>query len=215
MESLFNFSKPKDTFLPKIKELPMKKNNFLSFSSFNNPAKISQDSLNLWKEVLIEFKDSKLYLKYFNFFNNKKIQDNISIFFKKKNINTERIIFIKEDKKHFLENYNNIDIALDTFPYSGATTTFGAITMGVPVLTLIGKNYISRQSASVLGSAGLPEWIVKKKKNYIQTLKKLANLNNLSKLRNNLREKINKSLLCNNIIFYKNFESSVEKILNE
>ena len=62
-----------------------------------------------------------------------------------------------------MKNYNNIDIALDTFPYSGATTTFGAITMGVPVLTLIGKNYISRQSASVLGSAGLPEWIVKKK----------------------------------------------------
>jgi len=65
----------------------MKKNNFISFSSFNNPAKISLESLNLWQQVLNNFKDSKLYLKYFNFLNKKKIQDRICDFFEKKKIN--------------------------------------------------------------------------------------------------------------------------------
>ena len=216
IESLFNFSKVENKLLPRIKEPPMKKNNFISFSSFNNPAKISLESLNLWQKVLNNFKDSKLYLKYFNFLNNQKIQNRICDFFEKKKINHKRIIFIKQDnEEHFLECYNNIDIALDTFPYSGATTTYGAICMGVPVFTLTGKNYISRQSASVLASVGLSEWIVKDKNKYIQTLKKLANLKIISKLRYNLREQIKNSHICNDINFYKNFESSIEQIINE
>ena len=216
IESLFNFSKVENKLLPRIKEPPMKKNNFISFSSFNNPAKISLESLNLWQKVLNNFKDSKLYLKYFNFLNNKKIQDRICDFFEKKKINHKRIIFIKQDnEEHFLECYNNIDIALDTFPYSGATTTYGAICMGVPVFTLTGKNYISRQSASVLESVGLSEWVAKDKNKYIQTLKKLVNLKIISKLRNNLREQIKNSRINNDINFYKNFESSIEQIINE
>ena len=216
IESLFNFSKVENKLLPRIKEPPMKKNNFISFSSFNNPAKISLESLNLWQKVLNNFKDSKLYLKYFNFLNNQKIQNRICDFFEKKKINHKRIIFIKQDnEEHFLECYNNIDIALDTFPYSGATTTYGAICMGVPVFTLTGKNYISRQSASVLESVGLSEWVAKDKNKYIQTLKKLANLKIISKLRYNLREQIKNSHICNDINFYKNFESSIEQIINE
>ena len=216
IESLFNFSKVENKLLPRIKEPPMKKNNFISFSSFNNPAKISLESLNLWQKVLNNFKDSKLYLKYFNFLNNQKIQNRICDFFEKKKINHKRIIFIKQDnEEHFLECYNNIDIALDTFPYSGATTTYGAICMGVPVFTLTGKNYISRQSASVLESVGLSEWVAKDKNKYIQTLKKLVNLKIISKLRNNLREQIKNSRINNDINFYKNFESSIEQIINE
>ena len=216
IESLFNFSKVENKLLPRIKEPPMKKNNFISFSSFNNPAKISLESLNLWQKVLNNFKDSKLYLKYFNFLNNQKIQNRICDFFEKKKINHKRIIFIKQDnEEHFLECYNNIDIALDTFPYSGATTTYGAICMGVPVFTLTGKNYISRQSASVLESVGLSEWVAKDKNKYIQTLKKLVNLKIISKLRNNLREQIKNSHINNDMNFYKNFESSIEQIINE
>ena len=216
IKSLFNFSKIENKLLPRIKEPPMKKNNFISFSSFNNPAKISLESLNLWQKVLNNFKDSKLYLKYFNFLNNQKIQNRICDFFEKKKINHKRIIFIKQDnEEHFLDCYNNIDIALDTFPYSGATTTYGAICMGVPVFTLTGKNYISRQSASVLESVGLSEWVAKDKNKYIQTLKKLANLKIISKLRNNLREQIKNSHINNDMNFYKNFESSIEQIINE
>ena len=194
----------------------MKKNNFISFSSFSNPMKLSLKSLELWLEVLKNFQGSKLYLKFFNLLDNRNIQNTIYNFLEKNNIQKERIIFInKKFKKTYLEYYNNIDIALDTFPYSGATTTYGAICMGVPVFTLTGKNYISRQSAAVLESVGLSEWVVKDKNKYIQTLKKLVNLKIISKLRNNLREQIKNSRINNDINFYKNFESSIEQIINE
>ena len=213
MEHLFNFTKPENNYLPKINEPPMKKNNFISFSSFNNPMKFSLKSLELWLEVLKNFQGSKLYLKFFNFLDNRKIQNTIYNFLEKNSIQKERIIFInKKFKKTYLEYYNDIDIALDTFPYSGATTSFGAICMGVPVYTLTGKNYISRQSASVLTSAGLSDWIVHDKNDYIKTLKKLANLKKVSKLRLNLRKQVAESPLCNGVKFAKNFEDALEKI---
>ncbi len=213
MEHLFNFTKPENNYLPKINEPPMKKNNFISFSSFSNPMKLSLKSLELWLEVLKNFQGSKLYLKFFNFLDNRKIQNTIYNFLEKNSIQKERIIFInKKFKKTYLEYYNDIDIALDTFPYSGATTSFGAICMGVPVYTLTGKNYISRQSASVLTSAGLSNWIVHDKNDYIKTLKKLANLKKVSKLRLNLRKQVAESPLCNGVKFAKNFEDALEKI---
>ena len=216
MEHLFNFTKPENNYLPKINELPMKKNNFISFSSFSNPMKLSLKSLELWLEVLKNFQGSKLYLKFFNFLDNRNIQNTIYNFLEKNNIQKERIIFInKKFKKTYLEYYNDIDIALDTFPYSGATTSFGAICMGVPVYTLTGKNYISRQSASVLTSAGLSDWIVHDKNDYIKTLKKLANLKKVSKLRLNLRKQVAESPLCNGVKFAKNFEDALEKIFYE
>ena len=64
MEHLFNFTKPENNYLPKINEPPMKKNNFISFSSFSNPMKLSLKSLELWLEVLKNFQGSKLYLKF-------------------------------------------------------------------------------------------------------------------------------------------------------
>ena len=216
MEHLFNFTKPENNYLPKINEPPMKKNNFISFSSFSNPMKLSLKSLELWLEVLKNFQGSKLYLKFFNFLDNRNIQNTIYNFLEKNNIQKERIIFInKKFKKTYLEYYNNIDIALDTFPYSGATTTFGAICMGVPVFTLTGKNYISRQSASVLSSVGLPDWIVHDKNDYIKTLKKLANLKKIYKLRLKLRRQVVDSPLCNGLRFAKNFENAMEKIFCE
>ena len=75
--------------------------------------------------------------------------------------------------------------------------------MGVPVFTLTGINYISRQSASLLGSIGLSELIVKNKNNYIKTLKKLVNLNTIIKFRYSLREKIKKLIFVMTKIFIK------------
>ena len=211
IKSLFNFAKPEN--LPRINEAPMKKNMYISFSSFSNPRKISEKCLDLWSQVLKSFNQSKLYLRYHNDFNNKKIRDKICNIFEKKNVNKKRIIFLDEKVNVYLEYYNKVDIGLDTFPYSGATTTYSAVCMGVPVLSLTGKNYITRQSASVLSNVGLSDWIIKKESEYIKTLKKLANYKTISKLRSTLRKQVIKSPLCNGQSFSKNFENSMKKIL--
>ena len=191
IKSHFNFPKPEN--LPRINEAPMKKNIYISFSSFSNPRKISEKSLNLWIQVLTSFKHSKFYLRYYNDFNNKKIRDKICDIFEKNNINKKRIIFPDEKVSVYLEYYNKVDIGLDTFPFSGATTTYAAVCMGVPVLSLTGKNYITRLSASILSTIGLSDWIIKKESEYIKTLKKLANYKTISKLRSTLRKQVIKT----------------------
>ena len=212
IKSHFNFSKPEN--LPEIKEAPMKKNNYISFSSFSNPRKISKKCLELWTQALKSFENSKLYLRYYEEFNNKSVQNKICNIFEKNNISKDRIIFLDEEIDVYLKYYNKIDIGLDTFPYSGSTTTYAALTMGVPVITLTGNNYISRLAASVLSGAGLPEWIVRKESEYIKTLKKLVNYKTISKVRSTLRKQLIKSHLCDGKGFAKNFENSIKKIIS-
>ena len=211
IKSHFNFAKPEN--LPEINEAPMKKNMYISFSSFSNPRKISNKCLELWTQALKSFENSKLYLRYYDEFNNKTIQNKICNIFEKNNISKDRIIFLDEEIDIYLKYYNKIDIGLDTFPYSGSTTTYAALTMGVPVITLTGNNYISRFAASVLSGAGLSEWIVRKESEYIKTLKKLVNYKTISNVRSSLRKQLIKSPLCNGLSFSKNFENSMKKIL--
>ena len=210
IKSHFNFSKPEN--LPEINEAPMKKNKYISFSSFSNPRKISKKCLELWTQALKSFENSKLYLRYYEEFNNKSVQNKIYNVFEKNNISKDRIFFLDEETDLYLKYYNKIDIGLDTFPYSGSTTTYAALTMGVPVITLTGSNYISRFAASVLSSAGLSEWIVRKENEYIKTLKKLVNFKTISKVRATLRKQLIKSHLCDGKGFATNFENFMKKI---
>lgn len=110
-------------FIPSKLELPFHKNKYITFGSLNNPSKINKSVVDLWDKVLDRFPTSKLVVK--NVLNYK---------FR----NSERVKFIKLTEKYtdYLEQYNEIDIALDTFPYSGTTTTCESLLMGTPVITL-------------------------------------------------------------------------------
>ena len=126
---------------------PLIKNNYITFGSFNNPAKISKNVISCWSKILKEIKNSKLIIKCSN---DKKKLDRIEGLMKKNGV-LDSVIFHKrlEDKKDHLDLYNKIDIALDTFPYNGVTTSFEAIWMGVPVLTMAGYNFNSRCGESI------------------------------------------------------------------
>jgi protein O-GlcNAc transferase len=75
----------------------------------------------------------------------------------------------------FLKTYERIDVALDTFPYSGGTTTMEALWQGVPVLTLSGDRWVSRTSASLLRAAGLNEWVRESRESFVRYAIELAN----------------------------------------
>ena len=117
-----------------------------------------------------------------------------------------------EDKKDHLNLYKKIDIALDTFPYNGVTTSFEAIWMGVPVLTMAGYNFNSRCGESINKNLNLEYLIAKDEEEYIS---KAINLSNNPKKIFELRKFIYVEALKSPLFDQKRFAKSFFKVLEE
>jgi predicted O-linked N-acetylglucosamine transferase (SPINDLY family) len=112
--------------------------------------------------------------------------------------------------------YQQMDIALDPFPYNGGTTSCDAIWMGVPVISLAGNLAVSRAGLSILSNIGLPELVARSEEEYIQIAKDLAgDLPRLSQLRGSLRAKMTASSLMDAKGFAANMESLYREIWNK
>ena len=192
---------------------PFLKNNYITFGSFNNPAKINENVVDCWSKILKNTKNSKLILKCSN---DKQKFTRIKKLIKEKGL-LKSVIFHKkfEDTKDHLNLYNKIDIALDTFPYNGVTTSFEAIWMGVPVLTMAGYNFNSRCGESINKNLNLEYLIAKDEEEYIS---KATNLSNNKKFFFELRKFIYveglKSPLFDQKKFSKSFFKALEEIAN-
>jgi protein O-GlcNAc transferase len=209
LPSLFTFSIPKDT--PPENELPAIKNGYVTFVSFNKPCKVNDDVIDLWAEILDAIPNSKLHLKFINFLSNQSIAKRILTRFKLKGISSKRIHLIskKENAYDHLLRYNQADIALDTFPFSGATTTFQAMWMGVPVITLMGDRFIARMGATLTSQIGLGSIIANTKDEYLSHAVAMAeDIKSLQETRKTLRQKIYNSSLCNGLVYTQNLETA-------
>ncbi|MDP7624913.1 MAG: hypothetical protein QF493_08155, partial [Rhodospirillales bacterium] len=109
--------------------------------------------------------------------------------------------------------YNSVDICLDTFPYNGTTTSFEALTMGAPVITLRGERHAARVGASILTHLGRSEWIVGTLESYIEKARELAeDLPALQEIRENLRAQLQQSSLANTTEFAAKIEAVYQEI---
>lgn len=180
----------------------MAQNKSVTFGSFNHPAKINDDVLYLWARLLREIRESRLMLKYRGCFNEAPLQARIRRAAINAGVEPERFVLVgeREDREVHLARYRDIDIALDPFPFSGSTTTFEALWMGVPVVTLAGKNMASRWSAAMLGTLKLDSWVADSAAAYIGIALDLArDATRLAEIRSSLRERVMHSPLCDNI----------------
>ena len=142
-----------------VNKTPAMNNKYITFGSFSNANKINKKVLNAWIKILNNVPNSKLFLKSFEFEITSQVA-RIKSFFIKNNINSNRILIEKpSDRLELLNSYNNIDIVLDTFPYSGGTTNFEASWMCVPILTLKGDYFVSKCGESINSSLNMKEWI--------------------------------------------------------
>ena len=202
----FNFERPE------IK-LPFLKKKFFTFGSFNNLNKVSDENLKVWAKIISRVKNSRLLLK-------SSISYNLDSFIEKlKQYNLfEKVDIIKrkEDFKTHLNLYDQVDLALDTFPYNGVTTTFEALWKGVPVLTLQGYNFNSRCGSSIIKNLGENSLLSNSKDQYIEKAVYLAtNINKLAELRMNLYKNLFKTPLFDIVTFTKNFEELLYEVINE
>jgi len=165
----------------------------------------------LWARILLSVPNSLLYLKTVKL-NDAEICENTRRRFAAFGITPERLLLAgrKVAKADHLSEYNRIDIALDTFPYPGVTTSVEALWMGVPVLTLEGDRFLSLSAKSVAHHAGLPDWIALDKDDYVsKAISFASDLERLAELRAGLREKVLASSLFDAARFARNFEDAL------
>jgi predicted O-linked N-acetylglucosamine transferase (SPINDLY family) len=129
---------------------PCIKNDYITFGSFNNLIKVNENVLNSWAKILLAVPNSKLFLNYKQLLDNhvriKTIND-----FKRLGVDESRLrLECTSPRSNSLNAYSEIDIALDPFPYGGATTTCEALYMGVPVITLKGDRFSGRLTQDYL-----------------------------------------------------------------
>ena len=192
---------------------PAYRNNYFTFGSFNSFDKINPDVVNVWSNILKRVSDSKLVLKTSQ---RRHVLKRLRDLFKKNNV-LDSIQFIdrQEDLKNHLLTYNEIDIALDTFPYNGVTTSFEAIWMGVPVITMAGYNFNSRCGESINKNLNMERMVAKDEDDYVN---KVVNLSNNHEDYINLRKSIFvnalKSPLFNVQNYSKSFFEALERIVN-
>lgn len=194
--------------------LPMQENNALTFGCFNNLAKITPALLDCWRKLLEQIPQSRLLLKG-EAFDDPAAR---SALLKQFALPENRVLTCgwTPDRTSHLSLYNQVDIALDTWPYNGTTTTCEALWMGVPVITLAGAHHASRVGASLLASAGLEFCVCHSAEEYIQRAIQLAgNLPLLRTLRTDLRAMLSASPLLDGIGFTRRLELLYQQALTD
>nr|WP_240894602.1 FkbM family methyltransferase [Fodinibius halophilus] len=194
-DDYISFTPP--SYAPEVNSLPASENGYVTLGCFNNPTKVNDEVLKQWAAIMNEIPDSRLLLKS-NQYDTQSVRDHITGVLTEHDITEGRVLF-KGHTPHdkHLEAYNEVDIALDPWPYSGGLTTCEAIYMGVPVVTLPGPTFAGRHSMTHLLNVGLDEWVVGSWDAYAEKVKELAaDLPALAKTRKALREKISNSPVC-------------------
>ncbi len=183
----------------------------INFGSFNNLAKMNDAVVAVWSNILQSVPKSRLLLK------TKQLSDAVickQTFqrFAARGIAPDRLLLggILASRDEHLAAYNKVDIALDTFPYPGVTTSAEALWMGVPVLSMQGNSFLSCTAASIANNAGLPDWVAADEADYVaKAVAYASDLERLAALRSVLREQVLASPLFDAPRFARNFEDAL------
>jgi protein O-GlcNAc transferase len=191
----YNFPAPDESPIPRRSA----RHGEIVFGSFNNPAKISSWTIESWISILQRVSGAALLLKFQNWFDDGGLRERITSLFRNGGVDPERVHMIAraEHLDAHMRRYADVDIALDTFPFNGATTTFEALSAGVPVITCAGRTFASRTATSMLAHVDLLDLSASTMSEYVACAVRLAyNQPRLDQLRRELPMRLRRSLLC-------------------
>jgi predicted O-linked N-acetylglucosamine transferase (SPINDLY family) len=185
--------------------LPAREVGFVTFGSFNNLTKASDTLLRCWVQILVSLPASRLRLTRVR---SAQRAAEIIALFEQSGVDRERIECVPyaNDPPYGLQ-FAGVDIALDNYPYNGVTTTCESLYVGVPVISLHGRNGVSRSGLSLLGALGLGELAAATPEQYVEIAVALgSDLSRLAQLRASLRERFDRSSLRDEKGFTAKFE---------
>ena len=191
---------------------PFEDNGHITFGCFNNFTKVTDDVLRTWAKVMANVPNSHFLLEIAGI-ESEKICTEVEERLKKHGLPIDRLILKARSSANQFVLYNKIDIALDPYPCNGGTTSFDTLWMGVPLVSLAGKHFVSRMGVTVLTNAGLPELIAQDTEEYIRISSDLANdRDRLRDLRKGLREKFAASPAMDRERFARNMENAFREM---
>jgi len=199
---------------PEVEQLPALQAGHITFGSFNDAVKLSERTLELWAQALKAVPDAMLMLKARSLAD-AAMRERVRQRFTQRGIAAGRLSLRgwESGTESHLALYNRVDIALDTYPYNGATTTCEALWMGVPVVTLRGATHASRMGASLLTAVGLSELVATSPERYVETCVELAaNTARLATMRVMLRARMKASALMDEAGFTRVLESEYRRM---
>ncbi len=185
-------------YAPNVAPSPARTAGCITYGSFNELAKMTSETIDTWAQILGLVPKSRMIIKSQPFCE-ATTRKRILAAFEARGVEKSRIDLVPQMRsgQGHLRLYARVDIALDTFPYTGRTSTCEALWMGVPVVTLKGDRATGRLGASLLTSANLEQFIADSKETYIASAVALGqDLDLLAALRSKLRPYLEASPLC-------------------
>jgi predicted O-linked N-acetylglucosamine transferase (SPINDLY family) len=188
-------------------EPPLRRNGFVTFGSFNHRLKLSPTLLALWARILGAQPDSRLIIMGVP---PGPAHDRLIGHFAQAGIEASRLTIVAPvPMNDYFPWFDEVDLALDSTPYSGGTTTCDTLWMGVPVVTAAGTRSVSRSAASILTTVGLADWIASTPDSYVELALKFArDPGLLASLRASLRRRMRESPLMDEAGFASDLESA-------
>ncbi|MGC2519619.1 MAG: tetratricopeptide repeat protein [Burkholderiales bacterium] len=192
-------------------EPPFKRNGFITFGSFNHAPKLSPTVRRLWADILVRLPNSRLLAVGVP---QGHARDSLLRDFQGAGVAASRITIVPRlPLDEYFRCFDAVDMALDTTPYSGGTTTCDTLWMGVPVVTVPGPRSVSRSTASILSTLGLPEWIASTPDDYVRLAVEFARDEAvLAKLRRSLRQRMRESPLMDEPRFARDIEAAYRRM---
>lgn len=202
-----------------LNEAPVLKNKYITFGAFQNPNKVTEETVDLWANVLKKTQHTKLIYARGDL-KDPLLKEYIFKRFEKYAIpNLKERLILKEGENYFLSHYD-VDLILDTFPASSGTTAWEACFMGVPTVVQTAELMASKLSAVVLNNCGLQDFVAQSKEEYIFKAQHFVEQftkhpQQLNALRLNLRQNLLQSPGCNAPLFAQNFEKAMWQMWND
>lgn len=186
-----------------VAPLPAKRKGHVTFGCLNSYRKVHHGALSLWARALAKIPGSRLALLVAD-------SPRVRAELEAAGIDPARVDFGgRVSRREYLERHHGIDLALDTFPFCGGTTSLDAVYMGVPVVTLAGRTTLQRAGATIAHNLGLPELVTTTEDAFVAKAVELArDLERLSALRAELRDKLEASPFGDYARFARNMESA-------
>jgi predicted O-linked N-acetylglucosamine transferase (SPINDLY family) len=203
--------------VPDVVAPPMLSSGKMTFGCLASQYKITEPVVEAWSQILVSAQDARLFLKNATL-DSVANREFLAQRFESRGVERSRILMEGSAGHYdFLSAYGCMDVALDTFPYNGGTTTSEALWQGVPVITFPGDRWAARQSTSINRAAGLGEFVGRDLDDYINLSITLARQPErqvrLTELRHTMRGRLARTPLCDMVNFARNMESLYEGVV--